>query len=196
VYNTQQKLDAYYKNEEKAIFDLRLPSELTRDAIEKLKRMRPLVVAGQIVVFFDDIDGSYEVCEEGFHKPFVMLDRSNERFDRLYLNNKVEKDWKFPRFSGTFSYSKDNIYEKGALVIYEKDGKPVRAYRDTMGVGAFDEMQVYENDITIVYHLNGLSWEKVTERQHHPLLLNYENVLSISEEQPGCSGENEKVETE
>ena len=184
VYDTQQKLDAYYKNVEKAILDSGLPGELTSDAIDRRRRMRPLVVAGPIVVFFDDNDGSYEVCEEDFHKPFVFYNRSNERFDLLHLTTKVENDWKLSRFSSVLSYSKNGIYEGGAFSIRREDGHLVRTYLDTKGIGAFDEMLVYENEITNRYRLNGLSWEKVDERDHHPALIDYENLLSIIEEQP------------
>ena len=164
VYDTQRKLDTHYQNQEKAFLDTGLPSELTRDAIDSMRSMRPLVVAGPVVVFLDDHSGSYEVYKGNIDQPIATYDKTHEKHDRQYLYCKVEKGWEISRFTCGFTYSKDGIYENGLIAISGKDGLPVRIYRDTMGHGVFDEMRIYENDIEGLYHLNGLTWEKVDEQ--------------------------------
>jgi len=165
VYDTAQKLDAYYKSWEKAFLESELSSDVTENTFSNMRRMRPLAVVGPVAVFFDDNSGCYKVCEGDVYKPLVMYDRSNERFNRLYLDSKVENGWQFSRFSGVLSYSKDGIYERGTFSFHRDDGMPARTYLDTKGIGIFDRMYVVENGIINTYHLNGLSWEKVADEE-------------------------------
>lgn len=196
VYDTEHKIDAYFKCQEASILATGLPREDpdVKDTLESIRKMPPLVAAGPILVFFDDKSGSYLVREKNVDNPIVEYQKSHELCDRQYLHSKVEKGWQLPRFSSVLFYSKDGVFEKGVFVIQEKDGRPIRAYRDTQGTGIFDEMEIFENGIMSLYRLKGLSWRKVAQRQYIPELVDYEKALSIIEDQPDSDDSSENTE--
>ena len=61
VYDTEQKVDDYYKKKVQSILDEGFPLEnpVVSEAIDDVKRLRPLVVAGRIGIFFDNNNGDY-----------------------------------------------------------------------------------------------------------------------------------------
>jgi len=179
VYDSEKKVADYYMEMKKVILGVGLPKESPeiKEAIEKVKRMRPLVAAGPIVVFFDNNTGEYLVCEKHWNNPLVEWVKSRKPFERLYVHSRIEKDWRWPQFECAFAYSIDGIYEKCAFFVFGKDGKPLRAYSDTKGVGIFDKMDVFENGVQKTYHLVNLSWEKVNEKSYEPSQEKYENLL-------------------
>jgi len=206
VYDTVQRLDTHYKMMRQSILGENLLPDDQEYAIDRFtRRLRPLVAMGRIAVFTDTINGDYLISEtrEGrfglgiLELAFLDPQESRSR-SRLTFSSRTEEGWGASRFYGEFYYSEDDVYEKGGLFIYEKDGRSARAYYDTKGTGIFDEMRVYGSNIESLYRLNGLSWEKVSEREfHHPGLTGYKYIRS-PHEPFGEHAENEKenVETE
>ena len=154
LYDMDYKIENFKGGKEKA------PSIL-----EKGTNLRPLVEVGPLFVFLlDDGERSwFSVHERSSHTTLVFLE-NRQQSKLLSFISSVEKNREVPRFMFNLCYSEDGIYERGIIAVYEEDGdsrKLVRAYADTGGIGVFDIMIVYENDITNTYRLNGLVWEKV-----------------------------------
>ena len=170
AYDTEQKLENYYKIHEEQFFDKTgFPPESSesREFMAMVRENgRPLVVVGPFSVFVKD-DGTFSVREmqiqTGSISPLVEL-RIHEQSKYLTLFSSYEKGLRLPRFNAILRYSEDGIYKKGGFYISGEDGMPVRSYFDTRGVVVFDVMHVFENGNENTYHLNGLSWEKVTEQ--------------------------------
>jgi len=170
VYDMERKLDAFSKKIEKSFENL--PPDEKGYAIDLYsRRLRPLVHTGRIALFIDTINGDYlvsEVREGRFDLGLLaisFLDPQESRTrSRLTFSSKIEEGWGVARFGSVLYYSEDNVYEKGSFSIHAKDGNSARTYLDTKGTGIFDEMRVQRNGIESLYRLDGLSWEKVAER--------------------------------
>jgi len=62
----------------------------------------------------------------------------------------------------------------------------VRTYIDTKGIGFFDGMELFENDIQTTYLLDGFYWKQIAKKPYGTLLKDYENtLLSVYGDQSG-----------
>ena len=171
VYDTQQKLEDYYKMVEREFIDYTGvgPGGYTeKKALDLLLSERPLVTVGPFAIFVDN-GGKLSVREiqslkqeRGLLLPLVEL-KNDGQSKCLRLFSSSEKDRKVPRFSASLYYSEGGMYERSWFAVHREDGTFERVYIDTKGIGVFDIMCVFENGMQTTYHLNGLSWEKVEE---------------------------------
>ena len=164
AYDTKQKLDDYYKMWERLFSNelgLSPKSPRVREMIAEEKKFRPLVVVGPLGVFIDNDSGAFSVRESRTHPVPLLELESDEQSKRLEVNSLVEKGWIGRRFVARFFYSADDVYEWGFIAVFREDGKIERRYSDSNGIGVLDVMEVYENGVWSIYHLNGLVWEKV-----------------------------------
>ena len=160
AYDTEQKLEDYYKEMEKVNIDelkVSRESPTAREIIAEIRGNRPLVSAGPFVVFVDNDSGKFSVREKRSLLPLVELE-SREQSQSLAFTSSIEKDRKLPRFSAQLFYSRDGIYEKGVFSVQGEDGISERSYFDTKGNGVFSYMVVYEDGVKVTYRLNNLSW--------------------------------------
>ena len=183
VYDSEQKVEDYYKMMEKSGFDaLRLPPETpvvgprVRSIITNVRRERPLVVVGPFVVFVNNDNGDYSVRENPLLNALVTK-QDREQSTLFQFESPIEKEWNISRFTLGISYSQCGVYERGILGIHKKDGMPSRTYFDTEGLGFFDRMDVYENGVQVTYRLTDTSWEQVAEQPYAEYLKVYENGL-------------------
>jgi hypothetical protein len=169
VYDTEQKVEDYWKESKKAFFDR---TGLSPESPEAQKYMakgrngwRPLVEVGPFFIFlFEDGDRRWFTVIEMPSQVLLAQLASDEQSKELRLFSSLEKGWKFPRFRYDFRYSKDGIYADGVFSVLREDMTPERVYFDTQGIGVFDAMYIYENDEQFTYYLNGLSWEPANEQ--------------------------------
>ncbi len=174
VYDTEQKIEDYWKGKEKSIFDRIGLSPESPDAKKDMARRknewRPLVEVGPFFIFLSEDDDRrwFTVLERQSQVLLAQLVRDEQSKD-LRLFSSLEKDWRFPRFRSHFRYSEDGIYAEGDFAVLRKDMTPERVYFDTQGIGVFDAMYVYENGEPFTYYLNGRSWEPAAPVQQMPV---------------------------
>ena len=210
VYDTEQKIEDYYKRIEKHFLDITgaLPeSPVSREFVAMVRGQgRPLVEVGPFAIFVEE-SGTFSVREIQSLMPLVELE-NHEQSKRLYLSSSLEKGWRFPRFHVQLYYSEDGIYKRGGFSVSDReDGTWERSYLDTKGTGVFDVMHVYdcENSVWTKHHLTDISWEQVEEQSflEAPLterddLLREGFILLRSRDQVkhNAPNENENVEME
>jgi len=172
VYDTEQKLDNYYRILEKQFFDQTKDSPELSEAREFMTMVRmggqPLVEVGPFSFFLIE-DGDrclFSLREIQTSMPLIEFENRQRQPKRLQLSSSIEKGWGLPRFTSSLRYSEEGIYEKGGFFVSGQDGVPVRAYFDTQGTGVFDIMQMHvkENGEQITYYLSGLIWEREDEQ--------------------------------
>ena len=183
VYDTQQKLDAYYKMMEQTALDgLGLFSESpiedprVKEIFATLREERPLAVIGPLAVFLNNESGEYSVREKPLYSPLVTI-RHHKQSKRLQFNSSIEQGWAVPQFGWFTSYSEDGVYERGIFFVHKKNGMPTRTYFDEQGTGIFDVMQVYEDGVQTTYCLTDFSWEQVDEQPYTEYLKKFEKGL-------------------
>jgi hypothetical protein len=167
VYDTAQKLDAFSTMMLQASLDEKLPPDDREYMIDRFtKKLRPLAVVGPVTVFIDTDSGAYLVSEsreDVFVVPLLEIEENHNQI-RMTFSSRIEKGFgKIARFGSMFYYTKDDKYERGDFFIHGGDGD-MKIFRDTKGIGVFDEMIIAENGIRDIYRLNGLSWEKIDEQ--------------------------------
>ena len=188
VYDTEQKIEDYYTMFERQ-FSKEEGKPLESPEVKEFMAMvreqgRPLVAAGPFAVFVDNTGGTFSVrdispkLEGALFFPFVEL-KISEQSKRLDLISSQEKGGKMPRFRAQFVYSKDGVYEKGSFAVHREDETLERIYIDSKGIGVFDLMRVFENDVQYVYSLNDLTWKLKRELPYPDKLKDTEAHLSL-----------------
>jgi len=184
VYDTEQKLEDFYKSWQRQYLDKTGLSPEAREWIAELREQgRPLVAVGPFAIFVDNDGNRFSIRElQPLWLPLVELE-FHEQSKYLHLISSLEKSWVLPRFRAFFHYSEDGVYEKGTVSVHRKNGMPERVYFDTKRIGVFDVMHVYDYDsrVTNIYTLNGLSWEKYATREWTEV--GHENPFPTIEEQ-------------
>jgi len=172
AYDTEQKLEDFYREWEGAFFDrtgVCPESPEAREAITAIRSNRPFVAVGPFRVYLvdDDIGKRFAVRKIQSPVPLVELGIFRQ-FTHLHSLSLPEKNWRVPRFRANLSYSEDDIYEGGSFSIFREDGALARRYFDVYGTGVFDIMHIFEDDIRHTYRLNGLTWERIDDEPEIP----------------------------
>lgn len=158
VYDTEQKLENYYKKKEREYIDKNWGTD-------DIRNERPLARVGPFVVFASNDNSEFFLEELSSGRCLVSL-TIREQSKHLYYLSPLEKDWREPRFGSHFLYSGDGVYESGTFYIRGEDGIVERTYHDKPGNGVFDRMAIredFENFYPARYRLNGLTWERIEE---------------------------------
>jgi len=168
VYDTEQKLEDYYKNMERVNldeFELSSESPGGRMMISWVRENRPLVAVGPFIVFVGNDTGNFSVRETQSLIPLIMMEDDGQS-KQLVLLSSLEKSYRLPRFRATLAYSEDGIYERGRFAVHRENGTLERLYSDSKGIGVFDVMHVFENGVQFTYLLNYLTWELASEQPY------------------------------
>jgi hypothetical protein len=137
--------------------------------LEKFKKTPPRAVIGNIVIFCDEECKNFSIIrtDSQYISPIMIWTEDNAGF-QLIFNSILEEGWITPRFSGSFSYSKEGQYYRSGLMFSEQPGINCRLYHDTKGEGVLDWMTYLHDGTLTKYHLNNLTYEKVSEKSICP----------------------------
>ncbi len=164
-------MDGYWKEREKSTIEMKGLTPESSEAQKEKKEMtqrrkgwRPLVEVGPFFIFHS-VENGRSVFTVVERSTLVLLTQliSDERSKELRLFSSLEKGWNFPRFSSRFRYSEDGIYKDAIVSVFWKDGTRKSDYIDSTGKGIFDTMYAHQDGKSILYSLNGLTWEQVDE---------------------------------
>jgi len=155
LFDTEQKIADHYKTMETK---QRPEYSFARQAMARRGRDQPLVTAGPFTIFVNNDTGEFSVHESQSPMDIVkMAIIGQTKF--LRLNGLLEEGRSFPRFGAVLSYSVDSVYKRGSVSLSD-DNRTLRTFVDSKGIGAFDTMEIWENNVKTDYRLNGLTWER------------------------------------
>ena len=200
LYDSQEKLDQWFRDFEKdfvdSAIDMNLSKEKQNELLEKFRKDIPIAVVGKIGIFHNKNTGGYQLVECGPHNPIAELGVFPEGREFRQFSGRVLEGAIMPHAVVYFTYGKDEPFVKSTYMVGNKDGSINRIYVDADGTGQFDIMIVNEDGNPVRYKMEGMTWVKSDKETSDDEELNYENVLSIIEEQSERDPENENVKIE
>jgi len=160
VFDTEQKIEDCYKTMQATLFPKRV---FAKGEFPLAWTEQPLVAVGPFITVVEKNTGNFSVRDTQTYNHLVEMGIFGQT-KMMRLHGLLERGQKYPRFFAVLTYSDDGIYKNGKVSLSDGEGTWIN-YIDEKGIGVFDtiEKSVTENEETVYYRLNGLTWERIDE---------------------------------